>query len=245
MKRGFAPPWPVTVGAVLLCVLFVRLGFWQWDRGNIRQEQWSKFSSGAGEAVALGARGVAEVPRFQRVSVVGRYESEHQFLLDNRTNNGNPGYEVLTPFDRPNGHTVLVDRGWVPFTGSRARLPDVSLTTTGPLTLVGRSDELPSAGLELGRAPPPKEGGWPKVTSYPNMSELSAALGGRSLESRIVLLDPKEPDGYVREWRPPGMQPVRHWSYAVQWWCFAVATLVFWAVIGRRRAASISTEVPR
>jgi surfeit locus 1 family protein len=68
------------------------------------------------------------------------------------------------------------------------------------------------------------------------MNELSTALGGRRVEPRIVLLDPQEANGYVREWRPPGMQPVRHWSYAIQWWCFAAATIVFWLVIGRRTA---------
>jgi len=236
MRRGFVPSWPITLGAVLLCALFVRLGFWQWTRGNAREAEWSKFSQGAGDAVALGARGVEQVPRFQRVTLVGRFEAEHQFLLDNRTHNGNPGYEVLTPLDRPDGRIVLVDRGWVPFTGSRARLPAVALDVHGPVTVAGRSDDLPSGGLALGRAPPPAEGTWPKVTSYPTMSELSMALGGRRLEPRIVLLDPQEPNGYVREWRPPGMQPVRHWSYAIQWWCFAAATIVFWAVIGRRAA---------
>lgn len=236
MRRDFAPSWPITLGAVLLCALFVRLGFWQWTRGNAREAEWSKFSQSAGEAVALGARGIEQVPRFQRVTLVGRFEAEHQFLLDNRTNNGNPGYEVLTPLGRPDGRIVLVDRGWVPFTGSRARLPSVALDVHGSVTVAGRSDDLPTGGLALGRAPPPAEGAWPKVTSYPTMSELSAALGGRRLEPRIVLLDPHEPYGYAREWHPPGMQPVRHWAYAIQWWCFAAVTIVFWAVIGRRAA---------
>jgi surfeit locus 1 family protein len=241
LRRGFSPPWAVSLGALLLCALFVWLGFWQWGRGNIRQAEWSKFAHGAGDTVALGARSLEQVPRFQRVSVAGRFDPEHQFLLDNRTHNGNPGYEVLTPLERPEGRTVLVDRGWVPFSGSRTHLPDVALQTGGPVTVTGRSDDLPSPGLALGRAPPPKEGGWPKVTSYPSMSELSAAMG-KPLEPRIVLLDPSEPNGYVRDWHPPGMQPVRHWSYAIQWWCFAVATVVFWAVIGRRRAANLRTR---
>ena len=236
MRRGFAPSWTITLGAMLLCALFVRLGFWQWTRGNAREAEWSKFSQGASDAVALGARGIEQVPRFQRVTLVGRFEAEHQFLLDNRTNSGNPGYEVLTPLDRPDGRIVLVDRGWVPFTGSRARLPTIALDVHESVTVAGRSDDLPAGGLALGKAPPPAVGTWPKVTSYPTMSELSTALGGRRLEPRIVLLDPHEPNGYVREWHPPGMQPVRHWSYAIQWWCFAAATIVFWAVIGRRAA---------
>jgi surfeit locus 1 family protein len=66
------------------------------------------------------------------------------------------------------------------------------------------------------------------------MNELKTALGGRQLEQRILLLDPHDANGYVRDWHPPGMQPVRHWSYAIQWWCFAVVTLVFWVIVGRR-----------
>lgn len=220
----------------MLCGLFIRLGFWQWDRGDARQEQWSKFSQGAAKAISLGSLGTDQVPRFQRITVAGKIDPDHQFLLDNRSHNGTPGYEVLTPLERPDGRITLVDRGWVPFTGSRRVLPKVAPQSGGPVTLTGRTDDLPSAGLPMGRAAPPVDGVWPKVTSFPTMNELSTALG-RPLEPRIVLLDPQEPDGYVRDWHPPGMQPVRHWSYAIQWWCFAAVTVIFWAVIGRRRAA--------
>ena len=231
----FSPSWPITVGALLLCTLFIRLGFWQWDRGTARQAQWTEFSRGADAVMALGSRGLEAVPRFQRITVAGQLEGEHQFLLDNRTHDGRAGYEVLTPLDRPDGRIALVDRGWVPFTGSRKRLPEISLASRGPVTVTGRADDLPSGGLAIGRAAPPVEGDWPKVTSYPTMSELSAALA-RPLEPRIVLLDPREPDGYVRDWHPPGMQPIRHWSYAIQWWAFAVVTLIFWAVASRKKA---------
>jgi surfeit locus 1 family protein len=220
----------------VLCALFIRLGFWQWDRGLARQEQWTKFSQGAEKAISLGSLGTDQVPRFQRVTVTGRIDPEHQFLLDNRSHAGNPGYEVLTPLERPDGRIALVDRGWVPFSGSRRVLPKIAPQSSGTVTVTGRTDDLPAAGLPMGRAAPPIDGAWPKVTSYPTLPELSAALK-KPLEPRIVLLDPQEPDGYVRDWHPPGMQPVRHWSYAIQWWCFAAVTVIFWAVIGRRRAA--------
>jgi surfeit locus 1 family protein len=218
----------------VLCAIFIRLGFWQWDRGNARQAQWTEFTRGADEAIALDAHGIDTVRRFQRVTVVGELDTEHQFLLDNRTHDGRAGYEVLTPLDRTDGRIALVDRGWVPFTGSRKKLPDVTLPRRGQVTVTGRADDLPSGGLAMGRAAPALGGDWPKVTSYPTMNELSAALG-RPLEPRIVLLDAREPDGYVRDWQPPGMQPIRHWSYAIQWWAFAVVTLIFWAVVSRAK----------
>lgn len=234
--RGFSPNWALTLATVLLCALFIWLGFWQWGRGNARQAQWDAFSRGADKILALDSRGIGDVPRFQRLSVKGRYDPQHQFLLDNRTHAGSAGYEVLTPLMRPDGHVLLVDRGWVPFTGTRRQLPDIAChcDSAVPVAVIGRSDDLPIAGLAAGRAPPPDDGVWPKVTSYPTMSQLSQAMA-RALEPRIVLLDPHEPNGYVRDWHPPGMQPVRHWSYAIQWWAFAVVAIIFWAVASRRK----------
>jgi surfeit locus 1 family protein len=66
------------------------------------------------------------------------------------------------------------------------------------------------------------------------MAQLSTALGV-PLEPGIILLDPKEGDGYVRDWHPPGMEPIRHWSYAVQWWSFGVVLFVLWVGLSVRK----------
>ena len=69
------------------------------------------------------------------------------------------------------------------------------------------------------------------------MDQLSRALSV-PLEPRIVLLDPRVANGYVRDWHPPGMEPIRHWSYAVQWWCFDVVLLVLWVGLNIRKVVS-------
>jgi surfeit locus 1 family protein len=233
--RVFAPSWGFTLLTALLCVVFFMLGRWQWHKGETRQADWDKFASGTDQVVALGTKGVDEVPKYQRVSVVGRFDPDHQFLLDNRSYQGRAGFEVLTPLLRPNGREVLIDRGWVPFSGLRERLPGVALESRDTITAIGRVADLPSPGLASGRAPPSAQGAWPKVTAFPDIAQLSRALSV-PLESRIVLLDPKERDGYVRDWHPPGMEPIRHWSYAVQWWCFCVVLFVLWVGLNLRKA---------
>jgi surfeit locus 1 family protein len=222
--------WALTALTVAACVLFVSLGRWQWNRGTLRAAQAEEFARGADEAVPLGTRTLEHVARFQRVRVSGHFDTAHQFLLDNRTVEGRAGYDVLTPLDRAEGPTILVDRGWVPFTGYRDRLPEVSFTPRELDEVVGRVDELPSEGLQSGRAPPDTSARWPKVTTYPHAAELAAALG-RPTEPRIVLLDPRAPNGYLREWQPPGLPAIRHWSYAVQWWAFAVLAVALWAIL--------------
>jgi surfeit locus 1 family protein len=236
--RVFAPSLLATCLTVAGCAVFVRLGLWQWHKGVHAGHEWTQFARGADAVQALAGRHPADVRLFQRVSVAGRLDPGHQFLLDNRTARGNAGYEVLTPLKRADdGQVLLVDRGWVPFTGSRAHLPDVSFASPGELKLTGRLANLPSPGLASGRAAPERTSRWPKVTSYPSMPELEQALG-ESLEPRILLLDPDGPLGFVREWQPPGLPPLRYLSYAIQWWCFAGLAVVIWAVLSTRRAGS-------
>ncbi|HEY1491186.1 MAG TPA: SURF1 family protein, partial [Steroidobacteraceae bacterium] len=123
--------------------------------------------------------------------------------------------------------------GWVPFTGSRRVLPQVAVTHSGVVSLTGRLSLLPSPGLAMGRAPP-QGGSWPAVTSFPDMAELAAAYGA-PLEPRILLLDPGEPLGYLRDWQPPGIAPLRHFSYAIQWWSFAALTVFLWGLLALRK----------
>jgi surfeit locus 1 family protein len=223
--------WLFALLALAGCVLCVRLGVWQWHRGQDAQTAWQTFARGAGRLVSVGAAPLTDLPLYQRVAVTGELDGARQFLLDNRSYQGNPGYEVLTPLTRSGGTPLLVDRGWVPFSGSRARLPQIDVTTTGPVTLTGRIGLLPSAGLAFGRAPP--EGAWPKVTAFPTMDELATALG-QTLEPRVLLLDPQAEQGYVRDWQAPGMSPLRHFAYAIQWWCFAALTLFTWGLLSYR-----------
>ena len=234
-KRVFAPTAALTVLALLGALVFVRLGVWQWHRGVERTAERMRFEYGTGQLIELGTRAATEVPLYQRVSVRGQLDGAHQFLLDNRTWQGRAGYEVLTPLERAGAPALLVDRGWVPFPGTRARLPEVQIAASAGVELTGRLALLPSPGLASGRSAPEARAPWPKVTSYPDMAQLAAALAA-PLEPRILLLDPQAPFGYLREWRPPGLQPLRHYSYAIQWWAFAVLTLVVWALTSRRPA---------
>jgi surfeit locus 1 family protein len=236
-RRRFAPSPAFTALMLVLCLAFIGLGRWQWRRGTQREAQQERFERGARRVMSLGSMPLDRVPDYQRVSLTGTYDRAHQFLIDNMSHRGMDGYQVLTPLDRPDGEVVLVDRGWLPFLGSRSQLPDITLKSTGPVTVLGRLGDLPVAGLAFGRAPPPATGPWPRVTSFPSLRQLSRALG-RPLAGHIVLLDPHAPDGYVRDWRLPGMPALRNFAYAFQWWCFAVAAVVIWLMVSSKRQAS-------
>jgi len=236
--RQFAPSWHMTLLTLVLLGVFVSLGQWQWNRGVDKRVLWDRFEHSAVPVYSARPPNLDEVPRYSRVAFSGRYQSQRQFLLDNRINNGRPGYEVLTPVTTSDGRWILVNRGWVPFSGYRDRLPEISMHGGGTATISGYVDELPSAGLASGRAAPGADDPWPKVTAYPTHEELELALGEK-LARRIVLLD-RGITGYgdyVRAWSPGGLSPDRHFSYAIQWWGFAVVLLVIYFGLNFRKVS--------
>lgn len=223
MALTFRPRWYFLVLTAAAVTVFVLLGFWQWHRGEHRSEQWEAFARADVPAIEATAATLADLPRFAHVLVQGEF-AEQQFLLDNISHAGAPGYEVLSVLRLPDGGRLLVNRGWVPFTGFRDRLPDVRLASGGVQRIAGRLSNLPVAGMASGQQPPAAAGSWPRVTSFPTPAQLQQALG-MELLAPVLLLDADSGPGYLRDWHPPGMQPERHYSYAVQWWAFALLAL--------------------
>lgn len=240
-RKVFAPSWTMTVLTVLLLAVFVSLGRWQWGRAEQKETLARGFAAGSAQAGPLAGRDTLALPRYTRVTVRGSWDAGRQFLLDNRTRDGRAGYEVLTPLRLADGRQLLVNRGWLPSDGRRDRLPEVSSgLQSGTVTVGGRLDELPTAGLASGRAPPPLEGGWPRVTSFPRPAELAAALahgaaGTARLEARVLLLDATEPAGYRRDWQPFVKGPEQNIAYAVQWWSFGVLLLVLFVKMNLKK----------
>jgi surfeit locus 1 family protein len=230
----FAPGWVFTLLTALALPLFVGLGFWQWHRGEYRSEQWQHFAQGAAPAIAANVDSLQRLPRFTHVRVEGLLDSERQFLLDNVSREGRPGYEVLTVLTLAEGGELLVNRGWLPFSGYRDRLPDVGFQVTAVQPLTGRLGALPTAGLAAGAQPPALQGPWPRLTSFPALQDLSAARGEKLL-APVLLLDADSGPGYVRSWDPPGISPQRNFSYAVQWWAFAALALALYIGLNLKR----------
>ena len=211
----------MTALAAVGVLLFVLLGRWQWHRADEKRALEAAYAAGGTDfASALGSRATTDLPRYAQVRVRGRYDAQHQFLLDNMSHGERAGYQVLTPFRLDDGRLLLVNRGWVPLPeGRRDLLPDLALPETGSINVGGRLDELPAAAIKAGNAPPGAGSNWPKRTSFPTSAQLGQSLG-QEVERRQLLLGESEPNGYLRDWHEAmiGFPPQRHMAYALQWW---------------------------
>lgn len=208
--------------------VFAALGNLQLDRGAEKRGLAADFRR-AGPAIEFSPAGPGP-QRYQRVTARGSYDTRHQFLLDNRSHAGAAGIEVLTPLLLGDGSAVLVNRGWLPFGTDRAHLPVVAVGPE-PRLVAGRFSELPRAPIELA-APP--SASWPRLVNYPDREELEEMLG-RELRPGMILLDPGEPDGFVRDWQLAGTAPERHLGYAVQWFAFAATAAAIWLALSLKR----------
>ena len=244
-NREFAPPaWGVALATLGLAV-FVSLGYWQLGRAREKQALFDAFMQGSQDTVDAAGLGFDELARYQHVRLRGAYDATRQILLDNMPSvTGRPGYRVLTPLGRADGRGwVLVDRGWVPLGATRDELPDVPVGA-GEHEVSGILDVLPIPGMRVGPAAAPGSSGWPRVLLFPTEADVESALGV-DVESRIVLLDAGAPDGFERKWRPAlGFGPERHLGYAIQWFAFALVSIVIFVAVNLRRVGASKESDP-
>ena len=225
-SRVFSPRWFTSALTVVLLAVLLSLGRWQLQRADQKQALFDAFAAGATSTLPV----ASAVNRYQHVEADGRYDPDHQILIDNMiAANGQAGYYVITPLELSSGRWLLVNRGWIPV-GDRAQLPAVGVRDT-TRHIRGRVDHLPRPGIRLGQAQalaPP----FPVRTSFPAFADIQAALGERRWtgNAEVVLLDRDQSDGYVREWGAPGFPPMRHIAYAVQWFGLAFALSVIYVV---------------
>lgn len=217
---------------VFLCVfpLLLTLGFWQWHRADEKRQFLNLQEQRVlAEALHLSAASEdnIELLRYKKVEVVGQYDVQHQFLIDNQISGGKAGYFVLTPllFEGEN-KAVLVNRGWVPLNQDRSILPDVKIEKA-EMVVKGRINRFPSVGIKLPGVDLPTES-WPSVVQVVDSDILAKRLGYPLFHFQIEL-DKELPDGFKREWQTTNiMPPEQHTAYAIQWFGLALTlTILF------------------
>ncbi len=235
-SRIFAPRPFTTVLTLVLLVMLVALGRWQLRRADDKRALFDAFDKGADVTRTIDLQ-TPPLPRYSQVEAQGRYDESRQILIDNMTNaDGRAGYFVITPFALSGGGWLLVNRGWVPVGASRANPPEVGVSGE-PRWVRGRADHLPSPGIQMGR-PAALRAPFPAVANFPSHADIEQLLHEDSWTraADLVLLRADQPDGYVRQWQPPGLPPLRHVAYAVQWFGLALALGIIYLVTNLRRA---------
>jgi len=146
------------------------------------------------------------------------------------------GVEVYAPFQPEHaGKLLLVDLGFLPSNGT-GKAPQLPPLPTGQLALQGIYQPPPGHGFEMGGNALAQQKQWPKTSIYLDMDQVAADLHA-TLYPRVLVLDADPAAIYVRVHALDlsSMPPARHRAYAFQWFAFAVAAVVMFVVLHRKR----------
>lgn len=212
---------------------FSTLGNWQLQRAVEKQALLASYAGAAANtAIPLGEARRREAGIVNpHVSVRGRFDSVHAYLLDDQIREGRQGVLAFAVFEPDNGaQPLLVNRGFI----TRDRFEKLLALPADDIELTGLYAPSPGSGLRLGGNALPGQEHWPKLTIYIDPTEIGDDLG-RKIDSRVLLLDSDPTSGFVRDWTPQVMSPQRHRGYAFQWFCFAIASAVIFIVLHWRR----------
>ncbi|MGH8528546.1 MAG: SURF1 family protein [Nevskiales bacterium] len=238
-RYRFAPPLWAWAAALAFIVLFSNLGLWQLRRADEKSAIIAAQREAAkAQPVDLAAwmmQGKDSAELYGRaVRLRGRLLANRQLLHDSQVHAGQAGYHVWTPLaveDLP--QLVLINRGWLAASPDRAVLPAVAASAAS-VELRGQWRGLPEPGLRSG-SNDCERSSWPKLVQYPRLAELECLLE-RRVAVGIILLDPDQPDGYLRDWNSGAIPPERHIGYAFQWCALAGALLIVFMIVNLRKS---------
>lgn len=231
----FKTTLPVVLLTVIAVGLFSGLAAWQVERARTKQAIADRINAQQALPPLSLDQEVTDIEgqRYRPVTVTGRYLAGHYVLIDNRSHNRQPGYHVIAPLRvDATGKVLLVNLGWVAWTGQRARLPEIHLPS-GEVVVNGRLEHLP--GRPLLAADLPANAEHERVWSYIDPAEYNA-WSGLDVLPLVLLQSAADPGPYVRDWPAYESKVGMHIGYAIHWAVFAlvaIAVFLWWSLRGR------------
>jgi len=228
---------------VLGIVTMLNLGFWQLRRLDERQERNTAVSGRVDlppaplDAVLVPGADLQDL-RWRPVTANGRYLSDEQFVVVNRSQRGAAGEIVVTPLELPDGRVLLVSRGFVPL---GRPVPDAP---AGDVHITGRLQ--PSQRRSTGGLSDAPTGDLTEAQRV-DIDRLAPQLPGDVVPMYVELTssDPAEATPYPEPLTLPELDDGPHLSYAVQWFIFTVAVAGGWVLAVRKSLRARAAEARR
>ncbi|HTI24360.1 MAG TPA: SURF1 family cytochrome oxidase biogenesis protein [Kutzneria sp.] len=234
----FQPNWLLLtlVVFVFAAACYALLAPWQFSRNAEQQAQNSALTSSftskpvpLDQLVPAGAEPSGNAV-WRLVTMTGTYQPAGEAMARLRTVQGEPAFEIVTPFKLTDGRTVLVDRGHESPQAGRS-VPEYLAPPTGQVTITARAQHDEPAD----KRPTFLDTGKRQLYSI-NAGTVAAATGVR-LDPGYYQLDANQP-GVVKGGAIPlpQLDDGPYFSYAIQWLIFGSMALFGWGYFSWREA---------
>jgi len=227
------PGWLASIaGLLILAALFVRLGWWQFDRAHRQHKvsavELSQRTVPAPLAELLQDGAPATDSAVGRAVVIsGTFDGARQLLVPERELAGRTGYYVITPMKLADGSAVVVNRGWTADATIPAA-PSGPVSVTGWLSLPETADGASTAArFEAAKDPAHRIASidiatlvntWPYQLDRSYVTELGQDPADTA--SGLTAVPAPPPPSGKTDWN------ILNLGYFAQWWLFA--GLAFW-----------------
>lgn len=231
----------LTLIALLLIPVMIRLGFWQKHRYEERSARNQLVTDALSakpvpvEQLTSPGHTVTSTERYRTVTATGTFDTAQEEVVRRRVNSDDEvGYHVLTPFVLTDGKVLLVNRGWIPADGAQTAFPKIPAPPAGRTTVTGRLkvDETTAAsGIKNVAGLPDRQ------VMLINSEQQARRLGAQVLGGYIEQTGPQPKGSTPQQISDPGTEDAPlNYAYMIQWWLFAAAVPVGWVVLARREA---------
>jgi surfeit locus 1 family protein len=205
----------------IFITLFCCLGTWQLYRLQWKQELISQISQGLKSIPIQYTQNIRK--NYQRVTLVGQYHFENQIYLYSLNSKGQPGFDVITPFETQNKENVLVNRGWIKKElKNNSKINSSSNNITGMLRLPNRKNLFtPDNNM--------KENIWFSV-NLDDVLEISV----KKFNKFIVYLEDKT----IITPKPKKITidvPNNHLKYAITWYSISISILFYYLYFRKKK----------
>lgn len=227
MRLPFRPTFWPTVITVPMILVMIGLAVWQVERLHWKEALIAeRVERTTATAIDLPPAGSDLTNlEFHRVALTGSYDHAHEFYLAARSQNGNVGYWIATPFKTDTGEIVLVNRGWVPV---EKKYPEARKEgqVAGETKLDGIIRLPQTKGFFQPDNEPTKN-----VWFYVAPAEMVAASGIPMRTDLYLDADPTpNPGGFPIGGQTRIELPNDHLQYAVTWALLAIALAVVYVI---------------
>lgn len=220
--------WGTSLFTLILLPLLIGLGFWQLERGEEKaaiSADWHQRQQMAAVPL-LSLDGRADALAHRKVILDGDFLPGRDFLLDNRMQGGQYGFEVISAVRlRTDNRLVLVNRGWIAGDPGRRQLPVIPPASTG--FYQGVIYVPPGKAFRLGDET--RRAQWPQLVLSLDVAWMEQVLG-EPVYPFTVRLNAESPAALAADWPLINITPQKHTGYAVQWFSMAGVLLLLFLV---------------
>jgi surfeit locus 1 family protein len=234
--------WQLSLLVLLFMPLLLRLGFWQAERAEEKQQLLAVYQ----QQRNLPAQNFAELLNnnidvsYRPIIIAGTYDANSYWLLDNQPRQGKVGYEVIMPLQvdikvdsQLIKSTILVNRGWIKASRLRSDLPIIdtpsdSITIKGYFYTPSKNaifSNIESNSSDLSQV-------WPKRVLALTTQQAEKVLA-TTVYPQVLRINDQSPSALITDWPVINTLPEKHYGYSVQWFAMALALffLYVWAIV--------------